>query len=430
MRFYFEYKDFKDRNEVISTAMLLIAGIGIIACTLVSFVTDILGSYILDNADLGYFFQIALISMVFQSINGVSYDYLRANQKSLRYILLHFIKLVVGIVLNIYMICFLRLGVVSILLSTLVTSVLIFITLTLPILRTTGVRVSFEKIREMAKFGFPLAISQMGAFVVHLSDRFFIKELWSISDAGLYSLGYRFGTLPGNFASVPFNRTFQPRRLELYNEENSEEIFGRIFTYYLLLLAFCGLCVSVLVRDVLRIMSDAAFWDAYKIVPIIVLGNIIFNMHPHLSMGLLIKKKTKYLAWINGSNGFFVLVLNYFLIKSYGMYGAAYATLIAFIYKISLTYYFSSKVYKIHFEFIRIAKIFVTAIILYVIAKTTLVNSIYLNILKDFGILGFYPVLLFLVKFLSENEKNELQDILKKRFNIRNKRRASALTPD
>ena len=75
-------------------------------------------------------------------VNGVSYDYLRANQKSLRYIVFNFIKLTVGIALNVYMICFLKWGVVSILLSTLITSVMIFVTLTLPVLKMTGLRLS------------------------------------------------------------------------------------------------------------------------------------------------------------------------------------------------------------------------------------------------------------------------------------------------
>ena len=199
MRFYFEYDDAKDRNEVISTAMILIGAIGTAACVLVSFGTGTLAKYILDNSELGYFFQIAFISMIFGSVNGVSYDYLRANKKSIRFVTYNFFKLIVGISLNIYMIVFLRLGVVSILLTNLITSVMTFFILTLPVLRLTGLTPSFAKAKEMARYGFPLAFSQLGAFVVHLSDRFFMKALWSVSDAGLYSLGYRFGTHPGCF---------------------------------------------------------------------------------------------------------------------------------------------------------------------------------------------------------------------------------------
>jgi O-antigen/teichoic acid export membrane protein len=389
----------------------------------ISFATGTLAELILDNSELGYFFQIAFISMIFQSINGVSYNYLRANHKSLQYIIYHFISLILGIALNIYMICFLRWGVVSILLTTLITSVIIFGTLTVPVLRLTGLRLSTAKAKEMARFGFPLALSQLGAFVVHLSDRFFMKALWSVSDAGLYSLGYRFGTLPGTFVSVPFNNAWQPRRYELMKETDSEKVFGRIFTYYLLVLFFCGLGVAVLTKDVLKIMATSSFWSAYQVVPIIVLANIIFNMSPHISMGILITKKTKYFAFINGSNAFLVLVLNFFLIKSYGAYGAAVATLIAFVYKISLTYYFSSRYYKIHFEFRRIFKILGAALSIYLTSLIVETNSPINNMVIKALMIGLYPVLLYWLRFPTDKEKEELLATIKSRMAIIRKKR-------
>lgn len=418
MRFYFDYDDVKNRNEVISTAMIMIGTIGAAACAAISFGTDLLAKYILDNPELGYFFQIALISMIFQSMNGVSYNYLRANHQSLRFIIYHFITLILGIALNIYMICFLRWGVVSILLTTLITSLFIFVSLSVPLLRRTGVKLSLAKVKAMAKFGFPIAISQLGAFVVHLSDRFFMKALWSVSDAGLYSLGYRFGTLPGTFVSVPFNMAWQPRRFELLKKPDSEKLFGRIFTYYLLFLFFCGLGVAVLTKDVLKIMATSSFWSAYQVVPIIVLANIIFNMSPHINMGLLITKKTRYFAYINGSNALLVLLLNYVLISAYGAYGAAVATLVAFVYKISLTYYFSSKYYSIYFEFRRILKILATAATIYSASLLVETGSSVINFLIKSLMIGCYPILLYYLKFPTNKEKEEMMSIIRSKMTL------------
>lgn len=421
-RFYFEYEEIKDRNEVISSAIITIGCFGLLALLIISFATRSMAKYILDSSDLYYFFLISFASLWFQSLNNIGYNYLRAHQQSLKFITLSLAKMVLAISLNIYLVCFLKIAVLGVLISTLITSIVMCLVLVIPLCFKTGFTFSLKKIKAMLKFGLPLIPAQIGAFIVHLSDRFFIKGYCSIADAGIYSLGYRFGALPANFISAPFNQTWQPRRFELYKEEGSEKVFGKIFTHFLLLMFFAGLVISVLTQDLLMIIADERFWPAYRVVPIIVLATTVFSFHYHLNMGILISKKTKYLAYINFSNGIFILLLNFTLIPRYGILGAAYATLIAFIYKILLTYYFSSKYYKIHFEFIRIAKIFVTAIVLYIIAKTTLVNNIYLNILKNFGILALYPMLLFLFNFLSRNEKNKLKDILKRRLNIRKKR--------
>jgi O-antigen/teichoic acid export membrane protein len=268
----------------------------------------------------------------------------------------------------------------------------------------------------MLKFGIPLIPAQIGAFIVHLSDRFFIKGYCSIADAGLYSLGYRFGALPSHFISAPFNQTWQPRRFEVYKHEGSEKVFGQIFTYFLFLMFFAGLVISVLTKDVLMIIADESFWTAYKIVPIIVLATTVFSFHYHLNMGILIAKKTKYLAYINFSNGILILLLNFLLIPRYGIYGAAYATLIAFIYKVTLTYYFSSKYYKIHFEFVRIGKLLITSAIIYISTLPIQYSSGYINFLIKSGVILFYPVFLLGIGFYTKEELNKMIAFVKLRL--------------
>lgn len=415
-RFYFEYEEEKDRNEVISSAVITIGGIGLIALGFLYFHTGFFASLILDSADLSYFFTIAFASMWFQSLNNIGYNYLRANKKSLQFISLSFIKMALVIGLNIYLICFLKMGVLGILLSTLTGGIVMFLVLIVPMSVKIKLRFSKSKIKEMAVFGLPMIPSQLGAFVVHLSDRFFLKEYCSIADAGLYSLGYRFGALPAHFLSDPFNQIWQPRRFEVYKQEGSERLFGRIFTYYLFLMGFAGLGISVLTHDVLRIIADEKFWAASKVVPIIVLATTIFTFHYHLNFGILIKKKTKYLAYINFSNAFVVLALNFILIPRFGIYGAAYATLIAFIYKICLTYYFSSRYYSIHFEFMRIIKILCAAGLVYAAAARIQVESAYISFLVKSAVIVIYPFILYIFGFYTDEEIQKFGGYIKPRL--------------
>ena len=403
-RFYFEYESEKDRSEVISTSIIAIGGAGLTALAILLFFTRNLAGLIVDNSDLSYFFTISFVSMWFQSLNDVGYNYLRANQKSLRFVVLSFLKMAIAIGLNIYTVCFLKIGVLGILISTLASAVFMTLVLVIPMMIKIRLQFSAEKFKEMLKYGLPIVPSQFGAFIVHLSDRFFLKAYCSIADTGLYSLGYRFGTLPANFISDPFNQTWQPRRFEISKQEGAERVFGRIFTYFLFLISFAGLGVSALTLDVLKIIADPKFWPAYKVVPVIVLASTIFTFHYHLNMGILIAKKTKYLAYINFSNGVVVTGLNFLLIPRYGVYGAAYATLIAFIYKITLTYYFSSRYYKIYFEFMRILKILVSAAFVYAATLLIDVHSVYLNFLYKFLIIMLYPIILYLLRFYSAEE--------------------------
>jgi len=413
-RFYFEYESQKDRHEVISSAIITIGCFGLVAVLLLSMTTKTLAFYILDSANLYHYFLISFASLWFSSLNEVGNNYFRATQQSLKYILLSFSKLILALSLNIYFICYLKYGVLGILYSTLLSSMVMSCVILFPIVKTTGLKFSKEKIKQMLKFGLPMIPSQLGAFVVHLSDRFFIKAYCSIADAGLYSLGYRFGTLPSTFISGPFNQTWLPRRFQLYKEEGAEKVFGKIFTYFLALMAFASLAVAALTKEVLMVMAAESFWGAYTIVPIIVLASTVFSFHYHLNMGILITKKTKYLAYINFSNGLFVLVLNFLLIPKYGVYGAAYATLIAFVYKIGLTYYFSRKYYKIYFEAYRIFKIILSACLIYLATYYIYFDHIIVSFAVKMVLICIYPALLFILGFFTEEEKLAILRVLLK----------------
>ena len=404
-RFYFEYDDEKNRNEVISTAIIGLGTAGLLALALLSLLTRPMARYIIDAPELYYYFNISLVSMWFYSINDIGFNYLRARQQSILFVALSVLRLIMVIALNVYFIVFLGIGVLGILWSTLVVAVITTCILIIPIMYKVGVVFDKKKIKNMLRFGLPLIPSQLGAFIVHLSDRFFIKGYCSIADAGLYSLGYRFGTIPSDFVSVPFNQVWQPRRLELYKQPDSEELFGKIFTYYLALITFVGLGIAVLTKDLIMIIADKKFWSAYQIVPIIVLANIVFTLHYHFNIGIIIQKKTKYLAYINLSNGMLVLGLNFLLIPTYGVFGAAYATLIAFIYKVSLTYYLSRKFYKVHFEVVRIVKIVGSAILLFMSCSMLNLGNIYASFMAKSFLIMWYPLVLLIMGFYTKEEK-------------------------
>ncbi len=404
-RFFFEYKEEHERNLVLSSSYIFLGAVGLLLVALLSLFAPVLAKYILNSSGLSIFFLIAFVSLWFQTLNGIGLNYLRVTMKSLQYILLSFFRLFLAIALNVYFIIFLHMGVLGILISTLITSIVIFFILNVPQLFRVGFRFSPKIVKEMLHFGLPMVPSQMGSFIVHVSDRFFLKAYCSIADAGLYALGYRFGGLPGTFVSEPFNQVWQPRRLEVYDQENSEEVFGKIFTYFLVLISFTALGVAVLTKDVLMIIAEKEFWPAYRVVPIIVLANVIFTFNYHFNMGIIIEKKTKYFAYINSSNAALNLTLNFLLIPRYGIYGAAYATLISYTYLTVLTYYFSNKFFKIDFEFMRMGKIGIAAALIYMLSQQVALNSLYAGIFVKLLIIASFPMVLYFMKFYTQEEK-------------------------
>ncbi|HOX25961.1 MAG TPA: polysaccharide biosynthesis C-terminal domain-containing protein [Candidatus Krumholzibacteria bacterium] len=416
-RFYFRTTDLKQRNLVISTSIIALGAGGILALVGLIPLSAPLAGLVLDDIGLAHFFMLSFAALWFQTVNKVSFAWLRAQQKSVQFVAISLLRFVINVGLNIWFIVGLDLGVLGIILATLVTAVVVFLFMTVPLCARLGLRFDRGMLREMWTFGWPMIFSQAGGFVVHLSDRLFLKAYCSVAAAGIYSLGYRFGTLPSVFLSEPFNQTWMPRRFEVAKEPGSERVFGRIFTYYLVLIAFAGLLVACLTTDILRLMSDPSYWTAASVVPVIVLANIIFTFHYHFNIGLMLADKTKYLGYINVANAALVLLLNWLLIPRYASMGAAIATLIAFVAKSGATFVLGRRFYRIHFEGVRAAKLVAVAAVVYVgVNRLELATPLASLILKGSVIVAAYPLLLVAVGFVNSEERARAGRYLRRRL--------------
>ncbi len=414
-RFYFEYEKEGDRQEVISTAILSFGGIGIVGVLIACLVSGHLAEIILDSEAYGYYFIISFSTLWFNTIVLMGYDYLRIEKRSTLFILLSSGRLAVTLSLNIYFIVWLKMGVAGILFGNLVSAILMTCVLVVPLLMKTGFGISYQKLKEMMGFALPLIPGGLANFVVLVSDRYILKAFGSLTDTGLYSLSYKFGTIPHVLITVPFFQIWSVRRFELFKEEGSEDILGRIITYFLFIITFVGLGISVLIKDTIEIMADPNFWDAYKYIPILILSYLIFGLFNHFAFNILIEKKTKYLSYIDMTNGALNVFLNIVLIKTYGIWGAASATLISYALRIATIYVVSRSLGNVYFEFARAGKLLVTAVTLYAVSTFIDLGSPFPNLTAKFPVAVMFPVALFFTNFYKREELDWVKSRLQKR---------------
>lgn len=426
-RFYFDSEDQKERNLAVSSAFY---GFGVGSGILILFFVAISGflSDLVFRATSRMNFVIWILSrlsdatpiplphnytgLLILSLAGlsldifvnVSYNYMRIRQQSIRLTVVALSRLVMQIGLNVLFIVGLGWGVAGILASAVIVNGVLVAYLVPATLREVGAHFSWPKLKGMIIYGLPLIPSNILAYIVNVSDRFFVNAYVGLTQTGLYTLGYRFGILVNEFVSSPFGQIWVPRRFEMFQKEDSERIFARIFTYFTGALLFVGLGISVATKDVIKIMSEEAFWDAYLVVPIIVLSYIVSSFQMHFNVGILFKKKTKYLMYINFVTGGINIVLNFVMISRWGMWGAAWATLICFVIKVALIYVVGNRLVKITIEWARVLKLTAIAAALYVLITPIETGSAVLNLAIKCLLCLIYPFALYAVKFFEPGE--------------------------
>jgi len=187
-------------------------------------------------------------------------------------------------------------------------------------------------------------------------------------------------------------------------EENARETYSRVLTYFLLVAMFVALALSTLSLEVIAVMSTPPFYDAYKVVPLIALSYVLYGCYFVLSVGIALEGKTKYAALIVVSAAILNLGLNYLLIPSYGMMGAAVATAICYAMLPIGMFFASRRYYPIQYEYARIAKILLACGIIYTGSIYIVNESAIVEGLLRIAALFTYPILLYFFGFYKAEE--------------------------
>jgi O-antigen/teichoic acid export membrane protein len=127
--------------------------------------------------------------------------------------------------------------------------------------------------------------------------------------------------------------------------------------------------VSVVIKDVLRIMADPSFWPAARVVPLVLAAYAFDALGNYTKFGILLKKRTGLLVYGNLiATG--VISVGYFtLIPRLGAIGAALATLCAYAVRFAWITAVSQKLYRLDIPWRQISLAAVSGLVICVAAQ-------------------------------------------------------------
>jgi len=156
-------------------------------------------------------------------------------------------------------------------------------------------------------------------------------------------------------------------------------------------------------------LIDKKYWQGTKVVPLILLAQLIYGVYVNFVVGIHLKKKTKFLPIITGAGLAVNIVVNLFLIPKFGMMGAGYAKVAGYIVMSGFLFFIARRYYPIPYEFGRLLKLAAVASVVFYFGYTFQGSW---EILLKLGLLLGFPVLLFLTGFFERRELIKLKMIL------------------
>jgi O-antigen/teichoic acid export membrane protein len=409
-KFFHEAGDIDSRKSVVSTAMIGVIVLGTAIIGVLLFSSSWLSELILGQRDDRILISIALFTLWLQLPIGVFNSYIQVKEKSILFVSISVVRVILSASLNIYFVAFLKIGVLGILLSGLLIECMAFLVAIPYLLSNNGLRFSWHWCKRMLRYSLPLIPASVSSIITHASDRYFIRIYMSLADTGVYTLGYKLGNSIHSFCYVPFSQIWNARRFAIEKDPDAGNIYARICTYFVALMSFVGLGMSIFSIEIINIMAPVEYVKAAKIMPLIVLCYIIYAMEDHLSTGLWLRKRTEGIALASIVSGVFCIILNFVLIPEYGTFGAVISTLISFCSRDIILFWSSNKVYYIPFEWGRLSVIFLICITLYVLTLYISFLCLPLRILVKMVLWASYPVI-FIKYTTSEKEKAVIKSI-------------------
>ena len=300
----------------------------------------------------------------------------------------------------------------GVLLSSLIVSSIIGILLIYYTFHDTGLHFSRTLARSMLVYSAPLIFSYIGEFILTYSDRYFLKAFGGLSEVGVYSLGCKLGFVLWVFSVKPIFNIWEPQRFEIAQREDALQTNYRVFFFSNILIITLALIITLFSYDLFRVMSAPEFWEAYKVVPVIMLVYIVQAWTSFGNFGLYYSGDTKRIALSTMGGAVAAIVFSFLLIPSLKSYGAALATLMAFLVRFLLIYPKAQSYYKLNLPWRKCMLILATASIAYIVSQQMIIDNVILSISVRVLIVLMFILFLFLLPIFDKKEKTAIYDLM------------------
>ena len=358
-------------------------------------------------------------TIAIDAICVIPFSSLRMDNKSKRFALIRFSSILLTVLLNVWFIAILHMSIVSIFIAGAAGSLLSLILLLPTILRHAELAISSPLLKALLKVGLPTIPAGIAGMMVQVIDRPIMLYLRDATTSGIYQANYKLGIFMMLFVSM-FQYAWQPFYLQTAKEQGAPKLFARVMTYFMLIGIFIFISLTLFIEPLLHIsfwgyhLLGKEYWPGIQIVPIILLGYLFTGIGVIFSAGLLIQKKTTYMPVVMGTSALVNVVVNFSLIPSLGIVGAALATLASYIIMAMLYWFFTNKIYPVPYEYGRLAKLICAAALPVIIFFSGWNPISDYDLIWRFVLLTSFPILLFLFRFFETNEFNGMRELLRK----------------
>ena len=421
--FFRFYNKETDKKNVIETSMISVFWTSMAFLAFALIFRNTLAAY--SEIDAQYVTYTIWI-LVLDALVIIPFSKLRANQRSMFYAIVKIGNVTINLLLNIFFLVFLpklassnpesffdgiyvenfQIGYIFI--SLIISSFATFIALSPDYIKIKW-HFDVDLWKRMMRYGLPILVAGIAFAINEQFDKILLGKLLpkniADSEVGVYAACYKLGLFMVLFRTA-YTLGIEPFFFSHADKENATQTYATVTKYFVIFGSFIMLAVIVF-ADLFKLIMirDSSYWEAMKVVPLIILANFFLGIYTNLSVWYKLLDKTYIGAWISIVGAIVTLVLNFLLIPKFSYMGSAIATIAAYGSMLLISYFMGQKHYPIPYDKKKIGG--------------------YLSLSIAFSIASFYffrenyfigvTLLILFLYFIYYNEKETLQRIMKRK---------------
>ncbi|TDQ37652.1 lipopolysaccharide biosynthesis protein [Aureibacillus halotolerans] len=268
-------------------------------------------------------------------------------------------------------------------------------------------KIKHKLMKDLLIYSVPLMPNALMWWVMNFSDRYIIAMILGASANGLYAVASKIPSLLNTVHAI-FFQAWQMSAIEEFDSEEKDDFFSKIFDYLSTVLMLCTSFIIVHLHFIISILVSSEYIESWKYTPFLLLASLFSAFSAFLGTNYIASKQTNGVFKSSFIGALVNIIITLLLVPIFGVNGAAFATMISFLFIFLLRVIDTKKYVTIHFHVKKLFLMFFVLLLQIAILFTDLQFKYYL-------LMFLFVVLLFINYAQLKSMLNDIMSMLRNR---------------
>lgn len=401
---FFRFMNKQDENSsrVYSTSLISLAFTSILFVILCFIFIDPIASAMKYADHKDHILMMAVV-VAMDAFMTIPYAYLRYQKRPMRFMYIRMAFVVTNIIFNLFFLLACPLiykhdagliswfynpeyGIGYIFLANLLSTIVALLLLLPNTLKALTLQFDKALLQRILKYSLPLLILGIAGVVSQAVAQItypflFDSEKEAFNQLGIYSACLKITVVITMFIQA-FRYAYEPFFFGNNKDKNSTKSYADAMKYFIIFALFIFVAIMFYTDLIEYFMSifGKKYAVGLNILPIAMMGEILFGIYFNLSVWYKLTDKTQYGAWFSVFGCILQILINIIFVPIYGYIASAWATLISNLIIVGLSYIIGQRFFPIKYEIKNILIYFGLVAAFYTAAMLPEIDSIALRI--------------------------------------------------